>query len=471
MCCGLPLGSSNDPTPTVNARLIVMLKYPRPGAVKTRLIPALGEARAGELYRVLVRHTLATVAEFSRDCAVAVEVRLADAPGEAAARAWLGEAITIREQGGGDLGARMERAVREAISDGAEAVVVIGADCPQLSRAHLAAAFTALDRHEVVLGPAVDGGYYLIGMRRFWPELFRGIAWSTGAVLAQTLAAARAHAGECHLLEPLRDVDEAGDLVAWADLPAVQAAGRGRVSVVIPACNEASYLPRTLAAVRRGGPHETIVVDGGSTDGTREIARAHDAIVLTAPAGRATQMNCGAAIATGEWLLFLHADTLPPADYARHVRETLALPGVVAGAFEFAIADDFPGRRWIERATNLRARHWQSPYGDQALFLRRETFRRAGGFPELPIMEDYAFVRRLRARGKISIAPAAALTSGRRWRQLGAVRTTLLNRAIILGYRLGVSPARLAGWYRGRTEPRHETPDGIAARPAAHTLR
>ncbi len=448
-----------------------MLKYPRPGAVKTRLIPALGEARACELYRALVRHTLATVGEFSRAAGAvpAVEVRLAGAPDADAARAWLGGGALIREQGDGDLGARMERATREAFADGAEAVVVIGADCPQLTAAHLDAACKALREKEIVLGPAEDGGYYLIGLRRPRPELFRGIAWSTDAVLAQTLAASRAVSADCHLLDTLRDVDEPEDLAVWAATAAAQAAGRGGVSVVIPALNEAHYLARTLDAARRGGPHEIIVVDGGSMDGTREIARAHDAVVLSARAGRATQMNRGAAMATGEWILFLHADTLLPADYATHVRQTIALPDTVAGAFEFAIAEDFPGRRWIERATNARARRWQSPYGDQGLFLRREMFCLAGGFAELPIMEDYEFVRRLRAHGEISIAPAVAFTSGRRWRELGALRTTLVNQAIILGYRLGAPPAQLAGWYRARRLRKNGGGDGIAASSAAPT--
>ncbi len=450
-----------------------MLKYPRPGAVKTRLIPALGEARACELYRALVRHTLATVDEFSRTAvgAVAVEARVADAPDAAAARAWLGDGVAIREQGEGDLGARMERAVGVALAEGASSVVVIGADCPQLTAAHLGAALAALRENEIVLGPAEDGGYYLIGLRRARPELFRGIAWSTDAVLAQTLAVVRASLAECHLLERLRDVDEPGDLGAWAETASAQAAGRGRVSVIIPALNEARALPHALESARRGNPHEIIVVDGGSTDGTREIARAHDAIALSSPRGRAAQMNRGAVIATGEWFLFLHADTQLPDDFTSHLRRTLVAPGVVAGAFEFALAEDFPGRRWIERATNARARRRQLPYGDQALFLRRETFRGAGGFRELPIMEDYEFVRRLRRQGRIAVAPAVALTSGRRWRELGVVRTTLLNQAMILGYHLGVPPARLAAWYRRRRPLRIEALAGMETQPALPTLR
>jgi len=425
-----------------------MLKFPRPGAVKTRLIPALGAQRACELYCALVEQTLATASELAAGAEVGIEVRLAGAPDAAAAREWLGDTVAIREQGVGDLGARLERATRDALAEGAPAVLAIGADCPELSTAHLTAALSALRENDLVLGPAIDGGYYLIGLRHPAPTLFSGIAWSTATVLAQTLAAAQRAALTCHLLERLGDVDEPDDLPRWAATPVAQAAGRDRVSVIIPALNEFHHLPATLASVRRGDPHEIIVVDGGSVDGTAELARNQGAIVLISSPGRAVQMNRGAAIATGERLLFLHADTLLPADYSTQVRQTLAPPGVVAGAFSFAIATEFPGRERIERATNARARRWQLPFGDQALFLGRDTFRLTGGFREWPIMEDYEFVRRLRTQGRIAIAPSVALTSGRRWCELGAVRTTLVNQIIIVGYRLGVPPARLATWYR-----------------------
>jgi rSAM/selenodomain-associated transferase 2 len=160
-------------------------------------------------------------------------------------------------------------------------------------------------------------------------------------------------------------------------------------------------------------------------------------------------MNRGAAVATGEFLLFLHADTLLPPDYPALIRSTLAPPGVAGGAFAFALAGDFPGRRLIECGTNLRARRRQLPYGDQGLFVSRVLFDRVGGFPDQPIMEDYEFVQRIQRLGRVAIAPAAAVTSGRRWQRRGAVGTTLVNQLIVLGYRLGVSPARLARWYRG----------------------
>jgi rSAM/selenodomain-associated transferase 2/rSAM/selenodomain-associated transferase 1 len=430
-------------------RLILMLKFPVPGTVKTRLIPALGAERACALHRALVAHTLAEVAAGAARAGISVEVRVGGAPDEGAARAWLGEGFDIRGQGEGELGARLDRAVAAAFAEDAGGVVVIGGDCPDLTTGHIAAAFAALERHDVVLGPATDGGYYLIGLRRPQPALFQGIRWGGETVLAQTVAAAQKSAMSVVQLTPLGDVDEPRDLALWARTAAARKVGRGGVSVVMPVKNEARALPDTLAAVAAGTPFETIVVDAGSTDRSAGVARVHGAIVIPGATGRAAQMNAGAAIATGEYLFFLHADTLPPADFVALIRKSLAQPGVVAGAFAFTLDADFPGRRWIERGTNWRAKTRQMPYGDQGLFLRRDVFFEMGGFPDMPILEDYELVRRLRRRGRIAVATPPVRTSARRWLARGALRTTLLNQGIVLGYRLGIPPARLAAWYRG----------------------
>ena len=426
-----------------------MLKFPTPGSVKTRLIPALGAERACTVHRDLVAQTQAAVAEFMIHDGTEVEYRVAGAPDDAAARAWLGRGSSIRAQGEGNLGERLERAVAAALAEGSAAVVVIGGDCPALNADHLAAAFVSLRRHDLVLGPATDGGYYLIGLRRPQPELFRDIAWGGPEVRAQTLAAARAADMTVEQLEPLSDVDLPSDLPGWAHTASARARGRGRISVIIPALNEALNLPATLGAAFMGAPHEVIVADGGSADETPAVARAHGAVVVDAPRGRARQLNAGAAIATGEILLFVHADTRLPADYPAQVHAALTPREVVAGAFAFALDADIPGRRWIEWGTNRRARQRELPYGDQGLFLTRKQFDRAGGFPDLPLLEDYVLVRRLRRHGRIGLAPAAVVTSARRWRHRGFWRTLWLNQAILAGYHLGVSPDRLARWYRG----------------------
>ena len=224
-----------------------------------------------------------------------------------------------------------------------------------------------------------------------------------------------------------------------------------RISIVIPAFNEAHNLRATLQRLRHAEGVEVIVVDGGSQDATIAIAReCADKAIVAPVTGRAQQMNAGAAIASGEILLFLHADTHLPSSFAMWVRQTLARPQTVAGAFQLAIASNNHSLRWVEFGVRLRSRWLGLPYGDQAIFLRRETFAAIGGFPELPLMEDFELVRHLQRLGRIRIAPAPVLTSARRWQQLGVWRTTALNQAIVAGYLLGIAPQTLADWYRAR---------------------
>jgi hypothetical protein len=227
--------------------------------------------------------------------------------------------------------------------------------------------------------------------------------------------------------------------------------GRPTVSVIIPVLNEAESIQSVLQflqSVPVENPIEIIVVDGGSQDRTVELAMATGVKVLQSQGGRAIQMNVGAQIATGEILLFLHADTRLPGGFIPLVQTTLAQPGTIAGAFELTIAGQDWGLRWIEWTVKWRSRLLQLPYGDQAIFLKPETFTQLGGFAELPIMEDFELVRRLQPYGRIAIAPASVMTSGRRWKTLGIVRTTVINQIVILAYFMGVSPTRIARWYR-----------------------
>ena len=251
--------------------------------------------------------------------------------------------------------------------------------------------------------------------------------------------------------EAAPDTQSAASPVA---IDAAEAAGKKnrtapRISVIIPARNEAATIERVLRRVYDDRPWEVIVVDGESSDGTGEIAAQMDAMVLRTAPGRGRQLNTGAAAATGDILLFLHADTSLPHAYRETVVDTLALPQTVAGAFRLHI--DAPGMalRFVERAVQFRSRFLQMPYGDQAIFVRVEDFHRAGGYPDWPVMEDYCLVRRLRLLGKIRIAPDGVVTSGRRWKRVGVWRTTAQNQLTILAYRLGVSPDRLARWRDG----------------------
>ncbi len=223
------------------------------------------------------------------------------------------------------------------------------------------------------------------------------------------------------------------------------------LSIIIPVLNEAKNIATTLALIQNNiasSNIEIIVVDGGSKDQTVSIAKKLGVIVIESPIkGRAQQMNAGAAVATGDILLFLHADTKLPDNYEQLITDTLRQPRVIAGAFELAIDSPRKSLRLIEALVKMRSHFWSLPYGDQALFMKRSTFDQVGGFPDLAIMEDFVLVTRLKRQGKIALAPAAVTTSSRRWDKLGVWRTTLINQLMIIGYYLGISPNKLRKLY------------------------
>lgn len=227
-----------------------------------------------------------------------------------------------------------------------------------------------------------------------------------------------------------------------------------RISVIIPTHNEQAQIADTLDSLRGWGAHEVIVVDGHSDDDTYAIAQSHGALVNKAAPGRANQMNVGADAATGDVVLFLHADTRLPADFVTLARDALGRPGVVAGAFALKI--DAPGRsfRLLERLVHWRSRTMQRPYGDQALFLPKASFEELGRFPQAPIMEDYLLTRRLRRRGRIAIIEEPAVTSARRWQTHGVWWTTFVNQLCIALHRLGIPLDHVAHlrrrWIGGR---------------------
>jgi rSAM/selenodomain-associated transferase 2 len=218
------------------------------------------------------------------------------------------------------------------------------------------------------------------------------------------------------------------------------------VSIIIPALNEAAGIAPTIAALRAQGTAEIIVVDGGSTDDT--VARAAGADrVLTAPPGRARQMNAGAAAATGDVLLFLHADCALEAGAVRAAETCLARHRVFAGCFSMRVQANGLAYRCIDAAATARVRLTGVAYGDQGLFLRRADFDRLGGFPALRFMEDVYFSRRLRRAGRVVVLPQRIYVSPRRWQKVGLVRQTLRNWTLTALALAGVAPDQLAAYY------------------------
>ncbi len=220
-----------------------------------------------------------------------------------------------------------------------------------------------------------------------------------------------------------------------------------RVSVVIPTLNEADTIERTLACIRQAGECEIIIVDGGSDDGTLEIARKSADRVLSAQRGRACQMNAGAQVATGETLLFLHADTLPPAGFPHLIEQALTDPDVVGGRFDVDL--DAPGWpfRMIGALMNIRSRLTHIATGDQGIFVRRETFESIGGYPELDIMEDLELSRQLKRAGKVACLRNRVRTSARRWQKHGVTKTILIMWGLRLFHFFGIRPATLKAFY------------------------
>lgn len=191
--------------------LIVFTRYPEPGKTKTRLIPLLGAEGAAILHRQMAEHTLAQVRELRRENPLSVEVHFTGG-NQQFMQNWLGSNFILRSQQEGDLGCRMASAFQTAFSNGQSRVAIIGTDCPALSANILAQAFAVLSQHDLVLGPAQDGGYYLIGLRQFIPELFAGINWGTSEVLQKTADIAQKLDLKVTYLPLLADVDRPSDL-------------------------------------------------------------------------------------------------------------------------------------------------------------------------------------------------------------------------------------------------------------------
>lgn len=384
----------------------VFARYPEPGKVKTRLAAALGPEGACRLYVRMVRALLEEHRGREYDLVVYVT------PSEKVDAFSREFSVPAVAQSGGDLGGRMADCFR-ALLECHERVVITGSDIPGLTANRISEAFAATDNADVVLGPSPDGGYYLIGSRRL-PEVFADIPWSTGEVLSRTLDRLRSQGRSWHLLPPERDIDEPSDLA-------------GRISVIVPVVDGDDVPPGAAEEF-----DECILVDGGGNG----RARRNGVWVLHAPRGRAAQMNAGAEAATGDILVFLHADTVLPPRAADRIREAVRR-GAPGGCFETIFDHRHPLFRVGDFWRNLRARTTGAFYGDQTIFVRRDVFDKLGGYRTLRAMEDYDFCRRLVRFGWPAYIPDRAVTSARKFLRHGIVRTWVRHQRIKLGYFLG----------------------------------
>lgn len=222
-----------------------------------------------------------------------------------------------------------------------------------------------------------------------------------------------------------------------------------RVSVIIPALNEESTVTSCIKSAKRLDPLEIILVDGGSADNTAKIAEQEGVTVIRSPKGRGIQMNRGASIAKGEVLLFLHADTLMPKTVLSFPLETLN--GHIGGFFKLKFDDNSLSTRLVELFANFRAKLLSLPYGDQAIFMKKDIFKKLGGFKEYRFLEDIDMALRIRKYGKLKYIPLEVVASSRRLKKgylLSPIFVSLRNVVIALLFMLGVGPTRLARLYK-----------------------
>ncbi len=459
--------------------LIIFARFPRDGQCKTRLIPALGPAAAAAVHRELVTSTTRWAATWQAE--TTGDDRRATVVFTGASAVDMGQLcgshLQLLEQSTGDLGQRLDTALHASRDSGCDHSLVVGTDCPALGPLQISRASHWLETHDVVLGPASDGGYYLIGVNHNGVTtesqrlLFNNIDWGTDQVLQQTLLAARSQGLRVALLETLDDIDRPDDLRPWWNGPApqeqfgqhkldpstfssllrlpAQLPSRPQISVVIPVLRHEPMLASAISSVRVGeSPDlELLVVAAEASEETLTTVIAHRVPMIASIPGRGRQLNAGATASRGEVLLFLHADSQLPMDYRQQIDRILSDPKIGGGAFRLAIASGHWAFRLVEFGANLRSRWWGVPYGDQAIFVRRKCYESLGGFREWPLMEDYDFAHRLRQSHGLKIANSCVMTSPRRWNRLGIWRTWLRNQRIIIAYRCGYSVGELGKWY------------------------
>jgi rSAM/selenodomain-associated transferase 2 len=223
-------------------------------------------------------------------------------------------------------------------------------------------------------------------------------------------------------------------------------------SFIIPVLHEETVISGTIRhirSLRAFGADEIIIVDGDPEGKTIDAIQDMGVITLISEKGRGVQMNRGAALATGEILIFLHADTVLPHDALKHIETVMQDKTVIAGAFDLSIDSEKVLFRVIEKAASCRSRITRIPYGDQAIFMRRSVFNDMGGFKNIPIMEDVEIMQRIKKqRGRICIVDRAVRTSSRRWEREGIIYGTLRNWLLLFLYHIGVKPEKLVRFYQ-----------------------
>jgi len=439
-----------------NEALLIFLRYPEAGKVKRRLSEEVGPARAAEVYEKLIRRTLGVVCDFKRR-APATRILLFHTPEDPVEKLkvkfrgpW-----EFRAQEGEHLGARMANALRAAFATGADKAVLIGTDLADIEATDIESAFREIGEKVAVLGPAADGGFYLIGTDRPVDSALHFDRWGTGEVFSRTAQeleacgfAVRQAAGR-HDVDCMRDLGRLEDDFLFA----------GSISVIIPTLTEPQKLSPLLRHLENllWPGDEIVVVWGGSFEkmGLQRIS--HALTFVNARSGRGIQQNIGAMLSRGTILFFLHDDTIPSPEFPYLIRRACRDKPAALGCFRLCFMPSNRALELIAAWANLRTALFKLPYGDQGFFCRKELFERAGGFGRNYLMEDVQLVRRLRKMGgagrTISMLQSHVFSSSERYCREGILKASLRNHLVFLLSSLGCGERMLYRKYYGFEPP------------------
>ncbi len=435
-----------------NNALLIFLRYPEAGKVKRRLSGEVGPERAAEVYEKLVRRTLGVACDFKRR---SPEVRVVlfhtpQDPVEKLKSKFRGP-WEFRPQEGEHLGARMAYALRTAFATGADKAVLIGSDLSDIEATDIEGAFRNIGEKAAVLGPAVDGGFYLIGTDRPIGAPLQFSAWGTGEVFSRTARGLEAAGFRIHLAAERHDVDRRQDL----DRLDGDFLLTSSISIVIATLAEAEELsPLLLCLQSMIWPGDEIVVVRGGAFEKAALRRISPSLaVVSAPKGRGAQQNAGAILSGGTILFFLHDDTVPPPQFPYLIRRACRDHPAALGCFRLRFSPSNRALGLISAWANLRTALFKLPYGDQGLFCMKEAFERVGGFGRSYLMEDVDLVgkfRKMRRGGRaISMLPVPVHSSSDRYLRKGILKASLLNHSTFLLAALGCDERILYRRYYG----------------------
>ncbi len=448
--------------------LIIFCRFPEPGSVKSRLARGIGKRSAARIYEKLFRRTLGIVQDFQHchpECAVFLAVHPPDSLSRM--KPLIPEKWRILPQPDGHLGDKMAETMRFCLRRGHHPVVLIGSDLVDLQVEDLHRAFRTLDTHDTVLGPASDGGFYLIGCRKPPESALMEPTWGTSYVLERTIKHLKKEELSVVLLRRRHDVDRPEDL----DILRRDPWFTSRLSVIVPTLREKSRLDPWLDSwLPYLWPGDEILLVHATPKAPKPARNCRHGTwkqifengvrlrSFSTLRGRGRQLRAGGRHATGNILLFLHDDTTPPPLFAYHARKIAVRREYALGCFQLGFSPTHPGLDMIARWANLRSRIFHLPYGDQAIFCRKSSYEKRGGIQNDHLMEDVELVKRLRREGKLMIIPHRVVTSGRRYLKTGILRTSIKNHFTFFAYLLGTSETRLYRFYYDRPPCQRTTP-------------